>query len=68
MEDFMSNLRKEKKSKTVNIIREMAKLSIDAGNKDDQDQIKKDDEPVPENKPKKNKTQKKKKSKRPVRI
>ena len=58
----------EKKSKTVNIVREMAKLSVDAGNKDEKEQIKKDDKPQKENKPKKNKTQKKKKSKRAVRI
>ena len=37
----------EKKSKTVNIIREMAKLSVDAGNKDDQDKTKKDDRLLP---------------------
>ena len=63
IEDFMSNLRKEKNSRTVNITREMAKLSVDAGSKDDQEQIKKDDEPKKENKP-----NKKKKTKRPVRI
>ena len=63
IEDFMSNLRKEKNSRTVNITREMAKLSVDAGSKDDQEQIKKDDEPKNENKP-----NKKKKTKRPVRI
>ena len=46
----------EKKSKTVNIVREMAKLSVDAGNKDDQEKIKKDGKPQKKNKPKKNKT------------
>ena len=58
----MSNLRKEKNSKTLNITREVAKLGLDAGSKDDQD--KNDDRPQNKDNPKKNKTQKKKKTNR----
>ena len=61
IEDFMSNLRKEKNSKTLNITREVAKLSVDASNKYDQD--KKNDQPQKKDNPKKNKAQKKTKTK-----
>ena len=63
----MSNIRKEKKTEAVNITREMAKLSVDAGEKDDQDKIIKDDEPQKKDNPRKNKAKKKNKPKR-VRI
>ena len=60
LEKFMPNLPEEKKSKTVNIIREMTKRNVAAANKDDQ--------PRKLDKPKKNGCQKKRKTQRPVRI